>query len=142
MSPRWKPSPDRRRGRRIITSLQARLAFVTIRRGAHFTPELLTACRAAMARVCIDAGATLLSLDGEGDRVEVTVEYPPTARLADLVNSMKGVSARVLRRDMAEEMEPLLHGGHLWAPDYAAISVPPDPGSEAWSEALSRLDPS
>lgn len=142
MSPRWTPDPDRRRGRRVVTSLQARLAFVTIRRGARFTPELLTTCREAMSRVCADAGATLLSLDGEGDRVEVTVECPPTVRLADLVNSMKGVSARILRRDMAEEIAPLEVNGHLWAPDYIAIATPPDRGSEAWSQALSRLGPS
>lgn len=142
MSPRWNPSPDRRRGRRVVVSLRVRLAFVTIRRGVRFTPELLTVCREAMERVCTEAGADLVSLDSEGDRVEAVVDLPPTVRLADLVNSMKGVSARVMRRDLPKEVEPRLWQDHLWAPDYAAISEAPDAGSEAWSPALSRLDPS
>lgn len=47
---------------------------------------------------------------GAGDCLQMRLACPPTVVLADLVSSLKGVSARVLKRDRAEEMAPLLSG--------------------------------
>ena len=37
-------------------------------------------------------------MDGEGDRVHLLVEYPPKLAVSSLVNSLKGVSSRLLRQ--------------------------------------------
>ncbi|TCU14412.1 transposase IS200 family protein [Rhizobium sullae] len=50
------------------------------------------------AKVCSDFDAELVSCDGEDDHVHLLVNYPPTVQLSKLVNSLKGVSSRLLRQ--------------------------------------------
>jgi putative transposase len=96
--------------------------FVTKYRRAVFTDTLLTACEQTMREVCEDFGATLTEFNGETDHVHLLVQYPPTVELSKLVNSLKGVSSRVLRRDHPREIRKLLWGEHLWSPSYFAGS--------------------
>ena len=67
-------------------------------------------------------GAVLVELDGEDDHVHLLVEYLPTVQLTKLVNSLKGVSSRMLRKKRFPEVEDKLWGGHLWSPSYFAAS--------------------
>jgi putative transposase len=64
----------------------------------------------------------LVELDGEDDHVHLLVEYLPTVQLTKLVNSLKGVSSRMLRKKRFPEVEDKLWGGHLWSPSYCAAS--------------------
>lgn len=102
--------------------MHAHLVFTTKYRRAVFTSELLESCENAMRKVCEDAGAELREFNGEGDHVHLLVQYPPQVTLSTLVNSLKGVSSRVLRRDHPEKIKPLLWGDHLWSPSYFAGS--------------------
>ena len=47
------------------------------------------------------------------------VEYPPTVAVSRLVNSLKGVSSRRLRRRYTRIRT---HRDHLWSPSYFAAS--------------------
>ena len=50
------------------------------------------------------------------------IEYPTTIALSRLVNSLKGVSSRMLRSKNFPEVQQRLWGGHLWSPSYFAVS--------------------
>jgi putative transposase len=50
------------------------------------------------AKVCSDFGAVLAECNGEHDHVHLRAGYPPKACAAALVNSLKGVSVRMLRQ--------------------------------------------
>ena len=76
-----------------------------------------------MSEVCADFGVTLVEVGGEDDNVHLLIEYPPTVQLSRLVNSLKGVSARVLRRDHARRIRKFLWGTHFWSPSYVVGSV-------------------
>lgn len=78
--------------------------------------------REACAGVCADFGAQLVEMDGEDDHVHLLVEYPPTVSLSRLVNSLKGVSSRLLLAKAFPEVQAKLWGGHLWSPSYFAVS--------------------
>ncbi|TCU20108.1 putative transposase [Rhizobium sullae] len=73
------------------------------------------------AKVCSDFDAELVACDGEDDHLHLLVNYPPTVQLSKLVNSLKGVSSRLLR-----EARPDVAGryfkGALWSPSYFAAS--------------------
>ena len=58
-------------------------------------------CR-TFRQVCADFGAVLAECNGEDDHVHLLVEYPPTVELSKLINSLKGVSSRLIRRDFPE----------------------------------------
>jgi putative transposase len=51
---------------------------------------------------------------------ELLVEYPPTRLVSTLVNHLKGVSSRMLRKDFPDLAA---RGAHLWTPSYFAASA-------------------
>jgi len=75
-----------------------------------------------MAETCEDSGATLAEFNGEQDHVHLLVHYPPTVKLSTLVNSLKGVSSRMLHKEFPGHIDRYLHKGHLWSPSYFAGS--------------------
>ena len=74
------------------------LFFVAKYRRKVFTPATLDDLRAIFASVCADFESELIEMQGEDDHVHLLVNFPPKASIAKLVNSLKGVSSRRLRR--------------------------------------------
>ena len=56
-------------------------------------------CEGYFAGVCADFDVELVEMDGERDHVHLLINYPPKLAISNLVNSLKGVSSRLLRRD-------------------------------------------
>lgn len=96
----------------------AHLVFVTKYRRGALTDAILTDCEAVMRKVCDDFGVTLDEFNGEDDHVHLLIRFPATVQLSKLVNSLKGVSARILRRDHHDHLQQFLWGGHLWSRSY------------------------
>lgn len=118
MAPRWEPT-EFRRGRSAVSALRVHLVFVTKYRRGVLTEELLDACASIMREVCAAKGAELLEFNGEDDHVHLLVAYPPSESVSELVNRLKGVSSRLLRRDY----DIRAYQGHLWSPSYFASSA-------------------
>ncbi|WP_327590538.1 IS200/IS605 family transposase [Nonomuraea sp. NBC_00507] len=123
MSPRWNPNPDVRTGRHVVYHLHAHLVFVTKYRRGVFTDEMLIRCEELMREVCADFEVELREFNGEHDHVHLLVHYPPKVALSKLVNSLKGVSARMLRKEYSAHVRKHLWGGHFWSGSYFAGSV-------------------
>ena len=51
---------------------------------------------------------------------QLLVEYPPTILVSTLVNHLKGVSTRMLRKEFPELAA---RGAHLWTPSHFAASA-------------------
>jgi putative transposase len=60
-------------------------------------------------------------MDGENNHVHLLVRYPPKLALSHLVNSLKGVSSRMLRRERPN-LAARYWKGVLWSPSYFAAS--------------------
>jgi putative transposase len=58
----------------------------------------------------------------EYDHVHLLVNYPPKIAVARLVNSLKGVSSRLLRQKKYPSIQKSLWGDTLWSPSYFAGS--------------------
>ena len=91
------------------------------RRGV-FTKEVIDDLRVIFAGVCLDFEAQLVEFDGEDDHVHLLVNYPPKVALSALVNSLKGVSSRMIRKKNYPSVRRKLWGGALWSPSYFAAS--------------------
>src|ERR1700686_2358014 len=72
--------------------------------------------------VCKDYEAELVEFDGEDDHVHLLVNYPPKVSVSSLVNSLKGVSSRMIRKKNYPTIRRKLWGGALWSPSYFAGS--------------------
>jgi hypothetical protein len=71
--------------------------------------------RGIFADVCSDAHATRVQMDGEDDHVHLLVQYPPKVAVSSLVNSLKGVSSRLLRQQRPD-IRQRYWKGVLWSP--------------------------
>jgi putative transposase len=72
--------------------------------------------------VCRDFDAELMEFEGEDDHVHLLISYLPKISISKLVNSLKGVSSRRIRRMNYPEIKKKLWGGALWSPSYFAAS--------------------
>lgn len=111
-----------RTGRHVVSLLHVHLVFVTKYRKAVFTKPRLETFYEVFTSVCEDFEAELEEFDGEKDHVHLLVNYTTKVSISKLVNSLKGVSSRILRSKHKKEIEKLLWKGVLWSPSYFAGS--------------------
>jgi putative transposase len=111
-----------RRGRQVISAMHIHLVFVMKYRRDVLDDEMLRVCEEIMRNVCEDFEAELKEFNGEDDHVHLLVHYPPKVAVSKLVNSLKGVSTRILRRDFTGRVNRAIMHGHLWSPSYLAAS--------------------
>ena len=115
-------SMNLRRGRSCVFLLHAHLVFVTKYRRKVFTVAILKQMESIFSTVCRDFEAQLVEFNGEQDHVHLLVNYPPKVAVSKLVNSLKGVSSRLLRKEGYPSIQKSLWGNHLWSPSYFAGS--------------------
>lgn len=77
---------------------------------------------AAIFPVYVLIDLELVEMDGEHDHVHLLINYPPKLAISSLVNSLKGVSSRLLRRDRPDIAARYYYKGVLWTPSYFASS--------------------
>jgi len=115
-------SSDLRHGRHCVFMMHVHLVFVTKYRRDVFTKDILDDLRPIFANVCADFESELVEFDGEHDHVHLLVNYPPKVAVSHLVNSLKGVSSRMIRKKNYPSIRQKLWGGALWSPSYFAGS--------------------
>ena len=110
-----------RTGRHCVFNLHAHLVFVTKYRRKVFTHTMMTFMSQGCSDVCDSFEATLVECDGESDHVHLLIHYPPKVALSKVVNSLKGVSSRLLRTQF-HSIEKHYWKSMLWSPSYFAGS--------------------
>ncbi|OGT60865.1 MAG: transposase [Gammaproteobacteria bacterium RIFCSPHIGHO2_12_FULL_45_12] len=110
-----------RKGRHCVFNMHVHLVFVTKYRKKVFAAEAINILNIIFTDVCADLESTLIEMDGEKDHVHLLIEYPPKLAISKLVNTLKGVSSRLIRKHL-----PVLAKhywkGTLWSPSYFAAS--------------------
>ena len=112
---------DLRAGRHCVFNLHAHLVFVTKYRHSVFSAELLKDLEDIFSNICEQFEAKLVEFNGEANHVHLLVNYPPKVQLTKLVNSLKGVSSRALRKKHSKLLKVYWRGA-LWSPSYFAGS--------------------
>lgn len=113
-------SNDLRRGRSCVFLIHIHLVFVTKYRRKIFTKQILDELKIIFRNVCGDFESSLVEFEGEGDHVRLLIEYPPKVAVSKLVNSLKGVSSRLIRKKGYPSIQNALWEGSLWSPSYFA----------------------
>ena len=117
-----KKSTIIRTGRHCTFNLHIHLVFVTKYRRNVFTKALLKDLKIIFSNVCQNFEAKLSEFDGEQDHVHLLINYPPKMAVSRLVNSLKGVSSRLLRKKHSSHLNKYLWKNNLWSPSYFAGS--------------------
>ena len=110
-----------RTGRHCVFNIHVHLVFVAKYRRKVFTSNVLDEMKNIFEKVCEDFEAELIEFNGEDDHVHLLVNYPPKISVSKMVNSLKGVSSRLLRKQFPE-LKKRYWKGVLWSPSYFAAS--------------------
>ena len=113
-------STDLRRGRTCVFLMHVHLVFVTKFRRKVFTKPILEELCLIFRNVCSDFEADLVEFNGESDHIHLLVNYPPKVAVSKLVNSLKGVSSRLIRKKGYSSIQQALWGDSLWSSSYFA----------------------
>jgi len=114
-------SSEIRHGRHCVFQLHVHLVFVAKYRDRIFDRDAINRLRSIFTKVCVDFKAQLVEMDGEDNHVHLLVNYPPKHSVSALVNSLKGVSSRLLRLERPD-LARRYWKGVLWSPSYFAAS--------------------
>ena len=110
-----------RHGRHCVFKMHVHLVFVAKYRRKVFDGDAIDRMRRMFGKVCEDMEASLVEMDGEDNHVHLLVEYPPKLAVSLLVNSLKGVSSRLLRKERPD-LKNRYWKNVLWSPSYFASS--------------------
>lgn len=102
--------------------MHVHLVFIPKYRGLVFTKEILQDLSGIFHSVCGDFEATLVEFNGEKDHVHLLINYPPKVSVSRLVNSLKGVSSRLIRKKNYPSITQALWKDVFWSPSYFASS--------------------
>jgi putative transposase len=114
-------SIDFRHGRHCVFNFNIHLVFVTKYRKKIFTKQHLDFLSDVFKKICSDFECRLVEFNGEFDHVHLLVNFPPKIAISKLVNSLKGVSSRVLKTNFPE-LHQFYWKGKLWTPSYFGVS--------------------
>jgi len=84
-------------------------------------PEHMELLSQAFAKVCADFECELIEFNGECNHVHLLVSFPPKVAVSKLVNSLKGVSSRLLKKKFGA-IHPWYQYKGLWSGSYFAAS--------------------
>lgn len=114
-------SSDIRTGRHCVFKLHVHLVFVTKYRKKVFTDKILHDLELIFQDVAQDFETEIIEMNGENNHIHLLLNYPPKVSISKLVNSLKGVSSRLIRKQHPQLAQYYWKGG-LWSPSYFAGS--------------------
>jgi putative transposase len=107
-------------GKHSTYELKVHLVFLTKYRRKALSARVHIDLVSIFTSVCDSLGARLAECNGEEDHVHLLVAFTPQIPISKLVNILKGVSARLLKKKGYPEIDSNLWGKHLWSRSYYA----------------------
>lgn len=117
-----------------VFNIKVHLVLVTAYRRKVITEQILNALEEHVRRVCAKSDVDVLEFSGEGDHIRALLEFHPNVMPSKLVNSIKTVSSRMVRKDHWETVKSQLWGDRFWSRSYCLISV----GDGATTEIIKK----
>ena len=113
-------SSDIRTGRHCVFNILVHLVFVSKYRKKVFDDAILKEMEKLFRDICKDFESELIEFNGEENHIHLIVSIHPKYSISKLVNSLKGVSSRILRKN--PNLRSKFWKNVLWSPSYFAGS--------------------
>ncbi|WP_261894483.1 IS200/IS605 family transposase [Vibrio cyclitrophicus] len=113
---------DYLRKRHSVSKLVVHLVFTTKYRRKLFTGVMIEQLREAFESACVKLECELIEMDGEQDHVHLLISYPPKLSISVMVNNLKAVSSRMLRRQNTH-LTRQSKTSALWSRSYFACTA-------------------
>lgn len=110
------------KGYRNVYDLNIHLVLVTKYRRKAINREILKRLHEIFADTCQKWRSELREFNGETDHVHLLINYPPDVEISKLVNNLKTVSSRLIRKEFAPLANSIYSKPVFWSGAYFVAS--------------------
>jgi putative transposase len=110
------------KGYRCVYSLNIHLVLVTKYRKKVINKVILNRLPEIFASTCEKWGSKLTDFNGESDHVHLVIDFPPDVEISKLVNNLKTVSSRLIRKEFATQINQVYRKPVFWTGAYFVAS--------------------
>lgn len=106
-----------------VYKLTYHLVLVTKYRKKCLSNEMLNRLEEIVKKNCADWEIDLLEFNGEADHIHLLLEMHPNIMPSKLINNLKTVSSRLIRKEFEEELKPYYWKPVLWTRAYCLLTT-------------------
>ncbi|GET38401.1 IS200/IS605 family transposase [Microseira wollei] len=110
------------KGYRCVYSLNIHLVLVTKYRRKVINQEILLRLHEILAGTCEKWNRKLTDFNGESDHVHLVIDFPPDVEISKLVNNLKTVSSRLIRKEFTDVVSLIYSKPVFWTGAYFVAS--------------------
>ena len=99
------------------------IVLVTKYRKKVINSEILERLREIFAKLCMSQKCELVEFNGEPDHVHLLIDMAPDIAVSKLVNILKTISSREIRREFSERVNQFYWKPVFWTKAYCALSA-------------------
>ena len=114
---------SQKRGFRTVYDLNIHLVLVTKYRAKVINAQMLERLGEIFNATCQKWNCTVAEFNGEADHVHLLIEFPPDVALSKLVNNLKTVSSRLIRKEFSERVNSVYRKPVFWTGAYFVAST-------------------
>ncbi|MBW4469223.1 MAG: IS200/IS605 family transposase [Stenomitos rutilans HA7619-LM2] len=111
------------KGYRCVYKLNIHLVLVTKYRKKVISQAILNRLGEILKATCQKWRSKVIEFNGEADHVHLLIDYPPDVEVSKLVNNLKTVSSRLIRKEFAEELDQVYRKPVFWTGAYFVASA-------------------
>ena len=109
--------------RHSIYNLKYHLVVITKYRHKCINKEILNDLNEIFKNIIEGKNGTLIEFNGEPDHVHLLFEVPPQVELSKLVNTLKTVSSRLVRKNHSEYLKKYYWKPVFWSRSYCILTT-------------------
>ena len=99
------------------------IVFVTKYRRKALSQTMRNRLQRHFTRICESAGCKLIEFNGRADHVHLLIDAHPNIQPSRLVNTLKTISSREIRKEFSGELAQFYRKPVLWHRAYCIISA-------------------
>jgi putative transposase len=107
---------------RGVSDLKAHLVLTPKYRRKIFTDPMLTRLEEIFKALMEKWEGRLIEFNGEVDHVHLLIQYTPQTELSKLINNLKTVSSRYMRKEFEDRVNEFYWKDVLWTSGYGVFS--------------------
>lgn len=107
---------------RGVSSLKAHIVLTPKYRRPVFDDAMLTRLEGIYVNLMEKWEGKLIEFNGEADHVHLLIQYNPQTQPSKLINNLKTVSSRYLRKEFPEQVNRYYWKQVLWTSGYFIVS--------------------
>jgi putative transposase len=111
-----------KKGFRNVYDLNIHLVLVTKYRKKVITKAMLNRLSEIFTATVQKWRCELIEFNGEPDHVHLLINFPPDVEVSKLVNNLKTVSSRLIRKDFSEQLAQVYSKPVFWSGAYFVAS--------------------